>query len=185
MRRTALALTFALLVGAGAGFFFHAGSAEDAGAAAAPALTVVSQAPRHRVQASVRPVAPAKRAPAPTLWIPRLDLKSRIFASPQLDRGPAWWPITGRPGGGDTIAVAGHRTTHTRPFYYLERLRPGDRIHVAHGGRTHVYRVTQSRVLSARNLHIGDAVGYERLLLTACTPRGSAEFRLVVEARRE
>jgi sortase A len=185
MRRTALALTFALLVGAGAGFFVHAGSAEDAGPAGAPAPTVVSQAPKPRVRASVRPVAPAKQDPAPTLWIPRLDLKSRIFASPRLDRGPAWWPVTGRPGGGDTVAVAGHRTTHTRPFYYLERLRPGDRIYVAHSGRTHVYRVMRSRVLSARNLHIGDAVGYERLLLTACTPRGSAEFRLVVEARPE
>ena len=159
MRRTALALTFALLVGAGAGFFVHAGSAEDAGPAGAPAATV-SRAPKARVRASVRPVAPAKRYPAPTLRIPRLDLKSRIFASPRLDRGPAWWPVTGRPGGGDTVAVAGHRTTHTRPFYYLERLRPGDRIYVAHGGRTHAYRVTRSRVLSARNLHIGDAVGY-------------------------
>jgi sortase A len=185
MRRTALALTSALLVGAGAGFFVHAGSAEDVAATGAPAPIVVSQAPKPRVQPSVRPVAPAKRAAATTLRIPRLDLKSRIFAAPGLDRGPAWWPITGRPGGGDTVAVAGHRTTHTRPFYHLERLRLGDRIYVAHGGRTHVYRVTQSRVLSARNLHIGDAVGYERLLITACTPRGSAEFRLVVEARPE
>jgi LPXTG-site transpeptidase (sortase) family protein len=183
MRRTALALTSALLVGAGAGFFVHAGSAEDVEATGASAPTVISQAPKPMVQPSARPVAPAKRPAASTLRIPRLDLKSRILASPRLDRGPAWWPITGRPGGGDTVAVAGHRTTHTRPFYYLERLRPGDRIYVAHGGRTHVYRVTRSRVLSAQDLHIGDAVGYERLLLTACTPRGSAEFRLVVEAR--
>jgi len=185
MRRTALALTSALIVGAGAGFFVHAGGAEDVVATGASAPAVVRQTPKPRALPSVRPVAPTKRAPAPTLWIPRLDLKSRIFASPRLDQGPAWWPTTGRPGGGDTVAVAGHRTTHTRPFYYLERLRPGDRIYVAHGGRTHVYRVTRSHVVSARNLHIGDAVGYERLLLTACTPRGSAQFRLVVEARPE
>lgn len=185
MRRTALALTAALIVGAGAGFFVHAGSAEDIAVSVASAPIVVHERPMPQVQPSIRPVAPTKRAMATTLWIPRLDLKSRIFASPRLDRGPAWWPVTGRPGGGDTVAVAGHRTTHTRPFYYLERLRSGDRIHVAHGGRQYVYRVTRSRVLSARNLHIGDAVGYERLLLTACTPRGSAEFRLVVEARPE
>jgi hypothetical protein len=37
-------------------------------------------------------------------------------------------------------------------------------------------------VISSENLHIADAVGHERLLLTACTPRGSARFRLVVEA---
>ena len=78
--------------------------------------------------------------------------------------------------------MAGHRTTHSRPFYYLERLRRGDRIHIAYHGRRFVYRVVRSRVISAANLHIADAVGYERLLLTACTPRGSARFRLVVEA---
>jgi sortase A len=185
MRRTALALTSALLVGAGAGFFVHAGSAEDIDGSVAPARIVIRETPKPRVGTSVRPAVPPKRAQAPTLRIPRLDLKTRIFAAPQLDRGPAWWPITGRPGDGDTVAVAGHRTTHTRPFYYLERLRPGDRIYVAHGGRTHVYRVARTRVLPATDLHIADAVGYERLLLSACTPRGSAEFRLVVEARPE
>lgn len=129
--------------------------------------------------------AQQERHSAPSLWIPRLHLKSRIFASSRLDRGPAWWPITGRPGGGDTVAVAGHRTTHSRPFYFLERLTRGDRIHVAYRGRTYAYRVSQSRVISAENLHIADAVGHERLLLTACTPRGSAQFRLVVEALPE
>jgi sortase (surface protein transpeptidase) len=37
-------------------------------------------------------------------------------------------------------------------------------------------------VISVKNLHMADAVGHERLVLTACTPRGSAQFRLVVEA---
>ena len=117
--------------------------------------------------------------------MPRLHLKSRIFDSAHLNRGPAWWPITGRPGGGDTIAIAGHRTTHSRPFYFLERVQRGDRIHVVYRGRIYVYRVSRSRVFSSANLHIADAVGHERLLLSACTPRGSAEFRLVVEALPE
>ena len=72
--------------------------------------------------------------------------------------------------------------THSRPFYFLERLQHGDRIHIAYRGRNYVYRVARSRVLSSANLHIADAVGHERVLLSACTPRGSAEFRLVVEA---
>jgi sortase A len=117
-----------------------------------------------------------------TISIPRLDLKSHVFSSAQLDRGPAWWPVTGRPGGGDTVAVAGHRTTHTHPFYSLERLRPGDAVYVSYRGRAYGYRVAGTRVVSADDLHIADAVGYERLLLTACTPRGSARYRLVVEA---
>jgi sortase A len=123
---------------------------------------------------------PARVEGPPLINIPRLDLKARIGTS--LNRGPAWWPVTGRPGGGDTIAIAGHRTTYTRPFYWLERLRPGDTIYVRWAGRMHAYRVSGRRILSAKHLHIGDARGYEVLLLSACNPRGSARQRIVVYA---
>jgi LPXTG-site transpeptidase (sortase) family protein len=187
MRRTALVLAAALALGVGAGFFVHTGMAEDADSEGAPlSRAYPRQASRLRAKPVLRRVAQRETRSAPTsLWIPRLHLKSRIFAATGLDRGPAWWPITGRPGGGDTIAVAGHRTTHSRPFYFLERLRPGDRIRIAYHGKGYAYRVAQSRVISAKNLHMADAVGDERLLLTACTPRGSARFRLVVEALPE
>ena len=188
MRRTALVLVSALILGAGAGIFVHTTAAGDAQKLeAAP----VSQGPvRQTRPLRPEPVVPRaapreSAATPPTLSIPRLELRSRILTSSQLDRGPAWWPVTGRPGGGDTIAVAGHRTTHTRPFYFLERLRQGDRILVTYLGQAHAYRVHRSRVISAANLHMADAVGHERLLLTACTPRGSAQFRLVVEALPE
>jgi sortase A len=81
------------------------------------------------------------------------------------------------------VAIAGHRTTHTHPFYYLDLLRPGDLIYVSYRGNVYRYRVADSRVLPANDEHMADAVGHERLLLSACTPRGSAAFRLVVEAR--
>jgi len=184
MRRTALVVAAAVALGAGAGFFVHTGMAGDAEPeGASPSRAHTRRALPMRAKPLLRRVAQREtRSAHPSLWIPRLHLKSRIFASSRLDRGPAWWPITGRPGGGDTIAVAGHRTTHSRPFYFLERLRRGDRIHIAYLGRTYAYRVLWSRVISAKNLHIADAVGHERLLLTACTPRGSARYRLVVEA---
>jgi LPXTG-site transpeptidase (sortase) family protein len=181
MRRTALVLTAALALGAGAGLFVHIAAAGDEGA---PSPRVeAAPASRPRVQPPPRRIATrSERAGPSTLWIRRLHLRSRIFAASQLDRGPAWWPITGRPGGGDTVAIAGHRTTHSRPFYFLERLQRGDRIQIAYRGRSYVYRVSRSRVITSANMHIADAVGHERLLLTACTPRGSAAFRLVVEA---
>ena len=137
-----------------------------------PAQAPFAASPRPRSQAAVGGRAAVN--------IPRLRLNTRIGTN--LDVGPAWWRITGRPGGGDTIAVAGHRTTHTRPFYWLERLRPGDRIYVRWRGRVHAYRVSGRRILSAKNLHIADARGYELLLLSACTPRGSARQRIVVYA---
>ena len=122
------------------------------------------------------------RLPATALLnIPRLDLKARIGTS--LNKGPAWWPVTGRPGGGDTVAIAGHRTTHSRPFYWLDRLRPGNSVYIRWAGRMHPYKVTGTRILSAKQLHIGDARGHEVLLLSACNPRGSARQRIVVYAR--
>jgi LPXTG-site transpeptidase (sortase) family protein len=115
------------------------------------------------------------------LRIPRLGLSERVTW--EVNRGPAWWPVTGRPGGGDTIAIAGHRTTHTRPFYYLERLVAGDLVYVTWRGERHVYEVSGQRIYPATHGHIADARGHEVLLLSACTPRGSAEFRLVVYAQ--
>lgn len=143
-------------------------------------------------------VVPAQAA-QPSTWYKRVALREsgadfiNIPAvhvldklSSDLDAGPAWWPVTGRPGQGDTVAIAGHRTTHTRPFHDLNKLRPGDRIYVRYGGRPHAYVVTSSRVISSNNLHIADGLGYERLLLTACAKRDgtptSASYRIVVYA---
>jgi LPXTG-site transpeptidase (sortase) family protein len=184
MRRTALVLIAALASGAGAGFFVHVGaarpSAVPAGAAPVSPERMLSQLlPEPRRATTTRPAA--KAGPA-TISIPRLHLKSRIYPALELNSGPAWWPVTGRPGRGDTVAIAGHRTTHTHPFYYLDRLRPGDAIYVVFRGQAYRYRVTTTRVIPATDEHMADAVGHERLLLTACTPRGSAAFRLVVQA---
>ena len=188
MKRAALALATALVVGAGAGLLFPWSSApaQEALSASAPAP---ARAPRAlEIGGARHAVAPKRRPPTThdartTIRIARLGLEEQIHSPSRLDSGPSWWPVTGRPGGGDTIAIAGHRTTHTRPFYFLERLRRGDRLEITYRGRRHVYRVVRNRVFSAANLHIADAVGYERVLLSACTPRGSAESRLVVEAR--
>lgn len=124
--------------------------------------------------------ATANHEPA-RITIPKLGLSTRIGTD--LDSGPIWWPVTGRPGGGDTVAIAGHRTTHTHPFLDLDRLARGDVIDVWWRGDPYRYVVSGSRILSSKNLHIADARGYEVLLLTACTPKGSARQRIVIYAR--
>jgi LPXTG-site transpeptidase (sortase) family protein len=184
MRRTALVLIAALVVGASAGFFVNNGTARTPQATrpAQPSSPGPRPTVHHAARAKVHARRVLKLGPA-RISIPRLHLRSRVFPAAELDLGPSWWPVTGRPGGGDTVAIAGHRTTHTHPFYYLERLRGGDVVYVTFRGRAYRYRVTRSWVIPSTNLHIADAVGHERLLLTACTPRGSAAFRLVVEAR--
>lgn len=130
--------------------------------------------------ASAKHREPVKYQPA-RIVIPRLHLKAPIGTN--LDKGPTWWPVTGRPGGGDTIAVAGHRTTHTHPFLDLDQLVPGDVIYVRWQGTFYRYLMSGRRILSSENQHIADARGYEVLLLTACTPKGSARQRIVIYAR--
>jgi sortase A len=144
--------------------------------AVAPRIVAEPRFDWSAVRAPVRPALPS----APLISIPKLRLKTGIGTD--VDDGPAWWPVTGRPGGGDTVAIAGHRTTHTRPFYWLDRLEPGDSIFVRYAGRMHAYRVSGRRILSAKDLHIADARGHEILLLSACTPRGSSRQRIVVYA---
>lgn len=133
-----------------------------------------------------KPKVEKPKPPSHTAFIniPALDIKQDVTMV--LDDGPAFWNRTGRPGDGDTIAIAGHRTTHTAPFYSIDKLEPGNRIYVRYQGKVYTYEVRKSQVHPSSNLHIADAVGYERLLLTACaTADGSPtslDYRIVVYA---
>ncbi len=50
-----------------------------------------------------------------------------------LEKGPGHYPGTALPGMGQTVAIAGHRTTYLAPFRRINELRPGqpDRAHDA------------------------------------------------------
>ncbi len=126
----------------------------------------------------------APQAHAATINIPAIHVRDTITNN--VNHGPAWWPTTHRPGSQGTVAIAGHRTTHTKPFHDLNKLRPGDTITVNYQKHTYIYVVTSRRVLSSRNQHIADDVGHERLILTACarsdgTPTSLA-YRIVIYA---
>lgn len=115
------------------------------------------------------------------LVIPRLHLNDAIGTS--VDAGPALYPGSGKPGEPYTIAIAGHRTTHTRPFWSLDLLKRGDRISIVRGGVRFAYVVTASLVVDPTDWSVMRELGYERLVLTTCNPRFSARERLVVIAK--
>jgi sortase A len=118
--------------------------------------------------------------PRDRLIIPRLHLNDPLGTN--LDAGPAFYPGSGRPGEPYTIAIAGHRTTHTHPFWSLDLLVRGDRIVIVSRRVRHVYLVTSSRVIAPTDWSVAREQGHERLILTTCTPRFSARERLVVFA---
>lgn len=100
-----------------------------------------------------------------------------------LQKGPGHYPATGLPGLGETVAIAGHRTTYLAPFRHLDALRPGNRIILSMPYGRFTYVVQYHRIVPPTALWVTRNVGYDRLVLSACSPLFSAAQRIVVFAR--
>ncbi len=92
-----------------------------------------------------------------------------------LRQGPAHYPETPLPGQGGTVAIAGHRTTYGAPFRPIDRLRRGQPVVVTVPYGRFVYRVERTRIVPPDAVWVKAAVGYERVILTACHPLYSGE----------
>jgi sortase (surface protein transpeptidase) len=102
------------------------------------------------------------------LEIPKLGVD--VALARQLNHGPTIYYRDA-----NTIGVAGHRTTYTKPFSQLPRLGRGDLIRL--GGRG--YRVRRTTVIRPWEVWV---LRYRGLVLSACHPAGSAAYRFVVIA---
>lgn len=100
-----------------------------------------------------------------------------------LERGPGHYASTALPGEGETVAIAGHRTTYLAPFRYLNELRRGDLIVLRMPYGTFTYVVQGQRVVAPNAWWITRNLGYDRLVLSACNPLYSASQRIAVFAR--
>jgi len=100
-----------------------------------------------------------------------------------LIKGPGHYPSTALPGMGETVAIAGHRTTYLAPFRHIDALRPGDRIDLRLPYGRFVYVVQYHRIVLPTSWWVTNNVGYDRLVLSACNPLYSAAQRIVVFAR--
>lgn len=97
------------------------------------------------------------------------------------------WPGTALPGEPGNAVIFGHRTTRSAPFASQDMLQPGDQIIMTTDGAEYTYKVVEEevvhytevdRVLSPEGFEEGAAL----LTLFACTPQGSAEYRIVTRA---
>jgi sortase A len=142
--------------------------------------------------AAVVPAAAAAPRAIGRIVIPRIGLDTPFFngqSAAATDDGPAHYPWSGMPGRGRTVAIAGHRVTHTHPFLHLGDLRQNDviRIHYGRAPRFPMlacYRISRSVVVPPTDVQVVRDLGFERLVLTTCTPPRFSTFRLVVVARR-
>jgi sortase A len=120
------------------------------------------------------------------LEIPRIGVSYEVVQgtdTSDLELGPAHYADTAFPGLGETVAIAGHRTTYLAPFRNLNLLVRGSRIVLQMPYASFDYVVTSQRVVQPNALWITRNVGYEQLVLSACNPLYSASQRIAVFAR--
>jgi sortase A len=125
--------------------------------------------------------------PLGRIIVPRLDL-SKVFIhgtrwAKDLSRGPGHFPETGIPAVGQTVAIAGHRTTFGAPFRYINKMRQGDEITLQLPYGTFHYRVIKHKIVDNGDWSIIKPRGFDAVVLSACHPLYSAEKRWVVFAR--
>ena len=100
-----------------------------------------------------------------------------------LEKGPGHYPATAFPGLGQTVAIAGHRTTYLAPFRHVDALKPGDRIMLKMPYGLFTYVVQFHRIVLPTALWVTRNVGYDRLVLSACNPLYSAAQRIIIFAK--
>ncbi|MHB8439444.1 MAG: class E sortase [Acidimicrobiales bacterium] len=101
-----------------------------------------------------------------------------------LAKGPGHYVQTPMPCAQGNVSIAGHRTTFLHPFYFLNRLKPGDVIDLRTRTTSCRYAVTQApfAVSPDDTAVVQNTPGQFMLTLTTCNPIGSSAQRLVVKA---
>ena len=115
--------------------------------------------------------------------IPKINMTQSLYQGislTTLDRGPGHWPGTAMPGQFGNAVIAGHRTSHAKPFRNLDQLVPGDQVIFDTADGHFVYEVTGTEIVTPDDLWIiNQTPGYTATLF-ACHPVGSTKERIVV-----
>lgn len=153
----------------------------------APARPAVSRpvVPRPVVVRTPRPV-PTPVVPIGRIQIQRIGLDHAVFEGddlPTVDHGPGHRPSSARPGQTGNAVFAGHRVTHTRPFYDIDLLQPGDHIVFVMPDGAYTYEMTEHWIVSPNDMWVTYPTPDAVVTLYACHPKHSAKQRYVVRAR--
>lgn len=141
--------------------------------------------------------------PAPTLLVEGDPERAQPFAIiriPTIDRLQDGWtvvegtsvknlrngaghmPLTPLPGQPGNAVISGHRTTYGAPFHELDTLNPGDLIEVESAIGVHTYAVSETIIVSPRDIWVTEPREGAWLTLTTCHPKFSSRQRMVVFA---
>jgi sortase A len=138
------------------------------------------------VPVPAKPPAPHAKepiVPMGTIEIPKIGVSASMFEGVSLtvlDRGPGHWPGSAQPGHVGNVVIAGHRTSHSKPFRNIDQLVPGDEVIFVNSEGRFVYTVTSTEVVDPTALRILDQTTDRTATLFACHPPGSTRQRIVV-----
>jgi LPXTG-site transpeptidase (sortase) family protein len=128
------------------------------------------------------PHAPTPEVQLGVLELPTIGVSQSLFEGVTLtaiDRGPSHWPGTAMPGELGNVVVAGHRITHSHPFFDLDLLTPGDPLIFTTAAGRFTYRLTSTEIVPFTEVRVVDQVYGFTATLFGCHPKGSARFRIV------
>lgn len=140
----------------------------------------------------------ATTTPAPIqpnhLIIPSMLLNKPVYESSDttfadivnvLKKGIWRWPHGSTPDKGGNTVLLGHRFTYTNPrgvFYFLNKVKTGDKIGVYWKGKTYVYHVVSVKVVPPFDTSILAPTNQAELTVYTCTPVWWPKNRLVITA---
>lgn len=130
-------------------------------------------------------IKPSKYTEVARLVIPSLGINEKVIPGTTMDvfdRGVGLWPTSPLAGRRGNFVVGGHRTSGSRPFRYIDKLRVGDSIIVRQGGKNFEYKVTRQRIVKPTDVWVARPTRTATLTLFACHPVGSVKERIVVQA---
>lgn len=130
--------------------------------------------------------APTPPVVVGTIEIPAIGVHEDIqrgITLTAINRGPGWWPGTAMPGEWGNVVVAGHRTTHSKPFADLHELAEGDQVVLTTDAGRFTYEVRGVITVPGDWIDIAVQSGARTATLFACHPPGSAAERIVAKLR--
>jgi sortase A len=132
------------------------------------------------------PAALANGDAAAVINIPKIGLDEVVVEGvgvEELKKGVGHYPDTKMPGETGNAALAGHRTTYGHPFNRIDELSMGDEISITTKAGTFHYSVMEKKVVTPESVEVLNDTPDNRLTLTTCHPKYSAEQRLIVVAQ--
>lgn len=160
-------------------------------------LLILTQAPQLPISSSIDlNTADDANDTRNRIQIEKLNLEVPYYGEDTpatLEKG-AWWryPDRGNPEKGGNFILSAHRfylgttpqgTRERSPFYELDKLQTGDKIRVFYEGEWYEYEVTDNYSVKPNAVEIEAESAEPKMTLYTCTLGGSADGRVVINAK--